>query len=337
MNQLRVDSVSKFYRQLQSRHGRFAGLRNLLSPVYKEVTALSDVSFTVNKGERLALLGQNGAGKSTLVKILCGALSPSRGTVSFNGRLIDRHSNDFKKRLGIVFGQRTQLWWELPIDDSLRALQRIYEVSDRDFARMLALFDKLTDMAHLRQARAKNLSLGQRTLCEILAACIHSPEVLLLDEPTIGLDLGVKERVRTMINVMNRELGITVLLTSHDTADIENICDRIVLIDAGRLVFDDHVRRFIHEHAVLCTMNLLARDVIDDQCVRRQLNEAGIVDFSTDPGNSRGCEITFDRTRIEPTAMLERLGGIIQIDEFRIQGPSLESAIKHAYRKTATP
>ena len=189
MNQLCANSVSKFYRQLQSRDGRFAALRNLLSPEYQEITALSDVSFTVNKGERLALLGQNGAGKSTLVKILCGALSPSRGTVSFNGQIIDGHSNAFKKRLGIVFGQRTQLWWELPINDSLRALQNIYEVSDATFDRMISLFDELTGMSHLRRTRAKNLSLGQRTLCEILASCIHSPEILLLDEPTIGLDL----------------------------------------------------------------------------------------------------------------------------------------------------
>jgi ABC-2 type transport system ATP-binding protein len=335
MSQLCVNAVSKFYRQLQSKEGRFAALRNLLSPEYKAVTALSDVSFTVNKGERLALLGQNGAGKSTLVKILCGALSPSRGTVSFNDQIIERHSNAFKKRLGIVFGQRTQLWWELPINDSLLALKDIYEVSDETFDRMVALFDQLTGGAHLRKTRAKNLSLGQRALCEILAACIHSPEILLLDEPTIGMDLWVKDSVRTMINVMNREFKITVILTSHDTADIENICDRIVLINAGKLMFDNNVHRFINEHGVFCTVNLIARDVIDSHSVRRQLDGAGIIDFSTDPGNNRGCEITFDKTQIEPSAMVERLSGIFHIDDFRIQSSSLESAIKYAYSKTA--
>jgi ABC-2 type transport system ATP-binding protein len=335
MSQLCVNAVSKFYRQLQSRECRFAALRNLLSPEYKEITALSDVSFTLNKGERLALLGQNGAGKSTLVKILCGALSPSRGTVSFNGEIIERHSNAFKKRLSIVFGQRTQLWWELPINDSLRALKNIYEVSDETFNRMLALFDELTGVAHLRKTRAKNLSLGQRALCEILASCIHSPEILLLDEPTIGMDLWVKDSVRTMINVMNQEFKITVILTSHDTADIENICDRIVLINAGKLMFDNNVHRFINEHGAFCTVKLIARDVIDSHSVRRQLDGAGIVDFSADPGNNKGCEITFDKTKIEPSAMVERLSGIFHIDDFRIQSSSLESAIKYAYRKTA--
>lgn len=335
MSQLCVNSVSKRYRQIQSKQGRFAALRGLLSPEYKEIVALSDVSFTVNKGERLALLGQNGAGKSTLVKILCGALAPSSGTVSFNGQIIESQSNDFKKRLGIVFGQRSQLWWELPVDDSLRALKDIYEVSDATFARMVALFDELTGVAHLRRTRTKNLSLGQRALCEILASCIHSPEILLLDEPTIGMDLWVKDSVRSMINVMNREFKITVILTSHDTADIENICDRIVLINAGKLMFDDNVHRFINQHGAFCTVNLIVRDAIDDQSVRRQLDSTGILDFSTDPGNSKGCEITFDKTKIEPSAMLERLSGIFHIDEFRIQGSSLESAIKYAYRKTA--
>lgn len=308
-----------------------------LTKAYPGVVANSDVTFSIGKGEIHALLGENGAGKSTLVKILCGALSPTSGTVSFDGQVIDRHSNSFKKRLGIVFGQRTQLWWELPINDSLRALKTIYEVSDESYARMIALFDELTGMAHLRKTPAKSLSLGQRTLCDVLASCIHSPEILLLDEPTIGLDLGVKDKVRTMINVMNREFRITVILTSHDTADIENICDRIVLINAGKLMFDDNVHRFINEHGVFCTVNLIARNVIDGNTARRQLNGAGIVDFSTDPGNTRGCEITFDRTCIEPAAMIEKLSDIFEIDEFHIQGSSLESAIKYAYSKHAFP
>ena len=138
-----------------------------------------------------------------------------------------------------------------------------------------------------------------------------------------------------MINVMNQEFKITVILTSHDTADIENICDRIVLINAGKLMFDNNVHRFINEHGVFCTLNLIARDVIDGQSVRRQLDKTGIVDFSTDPGNSKGCEITFDKTKIEPAAMIHRLSAIFHIDEFRIQDSSLESAIKYAYSKTA--
>jgi ABC-2 type transport system ATP-binding protein len=335
MTQLVVESVNKSYRQLQASDGRFGALRNLFSPVYRKVTALADISFCVDKGERLALLGQNGAGKSTLVKILCGALSPSSGTVRFDGQVIDRHSNAFKKRLGIVFGQRTQLWWELSVNESLQALKTIYEVSDTNYRRMIALFDELTGMAHLRKIPAKNLSLGQRTLCDILASCLHLPEVLLLDEPTIGLDLGVKDRVRAMINEMNRQFRITVILTSHDTADIENICDRIMLINSGRLMFDNNVYRFINEHGIFCTVNLIARGVIDAERVRPRLDDTGIVDFYTDPGNTRGCEITFDKTKIEPAAMLEKLSDIFEIDEFHIQGSSLESAIKYAYSKIA--
>jgi len=302
---------------------------------YLGVQALKGVSFSVKRGSIHALAGQNGAGKSTLVKILCGALSPTSGTVRIDGQLIDPHSNAFKKRLGIVFGQRTQLWWELSVNESLQALKTIYEVSDANYRRMIALFDELTGMAHLRKIPAKNLSLGQRTLCDILASCLHLPEVLLLDEPTIGLDLGVKDRVRAMINEMNRQFRITVILTSHDTADIENICDRIILINSGRLMFDNNVYRFINEHGVFCTVNLVARNVIDADQVRLRLDATGIVAFFTDPGNAKGCEITFDKTKIEPAAMLERLSDIFEIDEFHIQGSSLESAIKYAYSKIA--
>lgn len=336
MARLAVENVSKHYRQLQSRDERFGSLKSLFSPVYKDVTALSEISFGVERGERIALLGQNGAGKSTLVKILCGALTPSSGTISLGGKIIDQHSTAFKKRLGIVFGQRSQLWWELPINESLRALKTIYEVPDTNYKMMLELFDDLTGMAHLRRIPARSLSLGQRTLCEILASCIHLPEILMLDEPTIGLDLGVKDRVRTMINELNKRFQITVILTSHDTSDIEYICDRILLINSGRLMFDNSVQNFLGEHGIFYTVNLTARHVIDSQLMRTQLGDSGIIDFNVDPRNTRGCEITFDKTKIEPMLMIEKVRSFFEIDEFHIQSSSLESAIKYAYSKNVS-
>ncbi|HVY22613.1 MAG TPA: ATP-binding cassette domain-containing protein [Steroidobacteraceae bacterium] len=335
MTQLVVSGIRKQYRQLQARDERFGMLKNIFSPVYRNVTALDDVSFSIRKGERVALLGQNGAGKSTLVKILCGALSPTTGTVSLDGRVIDRHSYAFKKRLGIVFGQRTQLWWELPITESLLALKTIYEVSDENYITTLKLFEELTGMSRLLKTPAKNLSLGQRTLCEILAACIHLPDILLLDEPTIGLDLEVKDKVRRLINHMNRHFGITVILTSHDTSDIEHICDRILLINAGRLIFDNSVHRFISEHGVFYTLKVTTQHDIDCGQIGVHLVHEGIVGFAANPENTRGCEITFDKTKIEPMTMVKKVGSLFAIDEFHIQGASLESAIKYAYSKHA--
>lgn len=335
MTQLAVTGICKQYKQLQARDEPFGVLRNFFSPVYRNVTALDDISFSINKGERIALLGQNGAGKSTLVKILCGALSPTSGNVTLDGQVIDRHSYAFKKRLGIVFGQRTQLWWELPIIESLKALKVIYEVPDDIYARVISLFDELTGMSRLLKTPAKNLSLGQRTLCEILASCIHLPDILLLDEPTIGLDLEVKDNVRRMINHVNRHFGITVILTSHDTSDIEHICDRILLINAGRLIFDNSMHRFISEHGVFYTLKVTTQHNIDYGQIRIQLVDEGIVEFAADPGNRRGCEITFDKTKIEPMTMVKRIGSLFEIDEFHIQGASLESAIKYAYSKNA--
>lgn len=335
MPQLSIQQVSKTYRQLQAKSGAYAFIRNLLAPDYKHVTALNKVSFDIKKGERLALLGQNGAGKSTLVKIICGALSPSEGKVLLDGKEIQRHSNDFKKRLGIIFGQRTQLWWELPIDESLSALKTIYEVSDQTYMSMLNLFDQLTGMAHLRKIPAKNLSLGQRTLCEILASCIHMPEILILDEPTIGLDLDIKDKVRILINELNRIFNITVILTSHDTADIERICDRIVLINSGKVIFDNSVNNFIDEHGIYFSLNLTAKHLLDTNEIRIKLTRQGIIDLISNPRNDKNCEIIFNKTMIEPMQMIEDLRLMVDLEQFHIQSSTLESAIKYAYKKNA--
>jgi ABC-2 type transport system ATP-binding protein len=336
MAQLSIKQVSKTYRQLQAQSGSYAFIKNLISPQYKEVKALDDINFDIKKGERLALLGQNGAGKSTLVKIICGALSPSQGEVLLDGKEIDRHSNDFKKRLGIIFGQRTQLWWELPIDESLSALKTIYEVSDQTYKTMLDLFDQLTGMAHLRKIPAKNLSLGQRTLCEILASCIHMPDILILDEPTIGLDLDIKDKVRVLINELNRTFKITVILTSHDTADIENICDRIVLINSGKVIFDNSLQEFINEHGIYFSLNLTAKHLLNTSDIRVKLNKRGIIDFIGNPSNQKNCEIIFNKTLIEPMQMIDDVKSMIELEQFHIQSSTLESAIKYAYRKNAS-
>lgn len=336
MAQLSIENVSKNYRQLQAQSGSYAFVKNLISPKYREVNALSNINFDIQKGERLALLGQNGAGKSTLVKIICGALSPTQGRVLLDGKEIQRHSNDFKKRLGIIFGQRTQLWWELPIDESLHALKTIYEVSDQTYKTMLDLFDQLTGMAHLRKVPAKNLSLGQRTLCEILASCIHMPEILILDEPTIGLDLDIKDKVRILINELNRTFKITVILTSHDTADIERICDRIVLINTGRVIFDNGVQEFIDEHSVYFSLNLTATHLLNTADIRIKLNRRGIIDLVSNPRNEKNCEIIFNKTLIEPMRIIEDVKSIVDLEQFHIQSSTLESAIKYAYRKHAS-
>ncbi len=328
-----VEGVTKKFRQLQSRDGKFGSVRNFFKPVYKDVEALSDVSFVIEPGDRVALLGQNGAGKSTMVKILCGALTPTSGSVRFGGRAISQYSNDIKKRLGIVFGQRSQLWWEIPVNDSLKALKAIYDVTDKTYKEMISIFDEMTGMGHLRRTPVRCLSLGQRTLCEILASCIHCPNVLILDEPTIGLDLSVKENVRSMINEINTRFKTTVVLTSHDTSDIENICDRIILVNYGKIIFDNNVDSFMNEHGSSYTVSLTSRSIIDSSLIINIIGENGILKHIERPANVNELEITFDKKKISPMVMMEKVRNLYEIDEFHIRSSSLESAIKYAYKK----
>lgn len=236
-------SVSKHFRQ----HKRFPGLlgafKSLVTTEYSEVTAVSDISFDINAGEAVGYLGPNGAGKSTMIKMMTGILVPSGGTLSVLGRTphLERMAN--AREIGVVFGQRSQLWWDLPLSDSFNLHRAIYDIPAARYEENLKRFTALLDLSPFLDRAVRQLSLGQRMRAEIVMSLLHDPKILFLDEPTIGLDVVAKDAVRKFLAEINRERGVTIILTTHDLQDIETICPRLIMVDQAKLIFDGELRR----------------------------------------------------------------------------------------------
>jgi ABC-2 type transport system ATP-binding protein len=317
-----VQNLRKVYRRIKGRHGRFGTLRGLFSPDYQTQDAVSGVSFTVSEGERVAIIGPNGAGKSTTLKILCGILQPSSGTAEVLGLTPWRQRRALAYGIGVVFGQRSQLWDELPARDAFALLRRIYDQDADVFRRRL---DELTErfgLTGILDQPVRQLSLGQRMRCEITASLLHGPKLLFLDEPTIGLDITAKAAIRDFIGEQSRESGQTVLLTSHDTRDIELVCERVIVINEGRIVVDQPVeelrRRFL-DRKVVTIQSAAPNVVVDLPGVTRRASEAHTTILVVDTA----------RVRIEQViAMALAQGGI---DDVAIEDPPMEEVIHEIY------
>lgn len=233
-----MTSICKTYRVRQREAGLGHAVRSLFSRSCQEVPALRDMTFTIPDGQIVGYIGPNGAGKSTTIKILSGILRPDSGSCTVNGLVPWEDRKRHVARLGVVFGQRSQLWWDVPVADSFRLLRDIYRVPERKFRENLDQLTELLELGDLLRTPARMLSLGQRMRCEIAAALLHSPEVLFLDEPTIGLDAVSKLKVREFILEQNRLHGTTVILTTHDMQDVDALCSRVLLIGKGQLLLD---------------------------------------------------------------------------------------------------
>ena len=235
---IEMRGVSKTYRVRRRDAGLGSAARSLFSRRYEEIPALREMSFTIPDGQIVGYIGPNGAGKSTTIKILCGILRPDSGSCTVDGLVPWEDRKRHVARLGVVFGQRSQLWWDVPVTDSFLLLRDIYRVPEARYRENLERLTELLDLKDLLRTPARLLSLGQRMRCEIAAALLHSPEILLLDEPTIGLDAVSKLKVRSFILEQNRQCGTTVILTTHDMQDIDALCSRVLLIGKGQLLLD---------------------------------------------------------------------------------------------------
>ncbi|WP_017570227.1 ABC transporter ATP-binding protein [Nocardiopsis halotolerans] len=239
---IRAESLVKEFRSYERGTGLRGGLATLFNRSYKSVRAVDAVSFELEEGARTAYIGANGAGKSTTVKMLTGIMTPTSGRCLVNGREPYLNRRRAALDMGVVFGQRSQLWWDLSVPDSFRILRRLYRIPDSVYQRNLRLYREMLDIDALGTTPVRQLSLGQRMRAEIAASLLHDPRVVFWDEPTVGLDLRLKESVRELITHANRELGTTVLLTSHDIGDITAICDRVLVVDRGRVIHRGTVR-----------------------------------------------------------------------------------------------
>ena len=235
---IEIDGLCQEFRVYRHHRGAWGAVQNLVTREYQTVKAVDGVSLRVRRGELVGYLGPNGAGKSTTIKILTGILVPTGGSVRVQGRIPWKERIEHTRRLGVVFGQRTWLWWDLPVIESMELLRHIYHVPADRYRQHLRRFEDLLGLGPLWHTPVRSLSLGQRMRADLAGALLHDPDLLFLDEPTIGLDVVAKDRIRRFIREVNREEGTTVILTTHDLGDVEKLCERVVIIDHGRIMFD---------------------------------------------------------------------------------------------------
>lgn len=244
---IKMAGINKEFKILKRREGIKGSIRDLFSRDYQILKAVSDVTMDIMPGEVVGYLGPNGAGKSTTIKMMTGVLEPTDGEILVNGRIPYQNRTKNAQNIGVVFGQRSQLWWALPAIESFRILKEIYQISDHDFKDNLEYFDALVGASELYHKPVRQMSLGQRTLCDILAAFLHNPSIVFMDEPTIGLDVSMKSKIRELVGTLNKEHGTTIILTTHDMGDVDALCKRIVIIDKGKMIYDndiEHLRSF---------------------------------------------------------------------------------------------
>lgn len=238
MSLIRVTSITKQFQRRKKRDGFWGSISTLVSPRYEAITAVDAVSFQIDQGEIIGYIGPNGAGKSTTIKMLAGILVPTAGEIEIKGLVPHRRRKEHARNIGVVFGQRTGLWWDVPVIDSLRLLRDIYKVPEAQYRRNLERYTDLLGLGEFINVPVRQLSLGQRVRADIAAALMHDPTILFLDEPTIGVDVLSKERLRAFIRDMNIERKVTILLTTHDMNEIEKLCPRVLVIDQGRILYD---------------------------------------------------------------------------------------------------
>jgi ABC-type uncharacterized transport system ATPase subunit len=244
MSVISINNLKKYFKVLKRREGLKGAFFDLFSRDFVQIKAVDGITFEISEGEIVGFLGPNGAGKSTTIKMMTGVLEPSEGNINIIGFVPYKNREEYVRNIGVVLGQRTQLWWELPVIESFKLQKEIYNITDRDFKKNLSLFESLIDLTILYNKPVRNLSLGQRMLCDIVSSFLHNPKVIFLDEPTIGLDVTVKNRIRQVIQYLNENNKTTIILTTHDISDVEFLCKRIILIDKGKIIYDGPIESF---------------------------------------------------------------------------------------------
>jgi ABC-2 type transport system ATP-binding protein len=321
MSQITVKDLSKTYRVAERQAGLAGAMRGLFARRHRSIEALDHVSFSLEAGELVGVIGPNGAGKSTLIKILCGILEPSSGSCEV-GRLVPwRERTRHVARIGVVFGQRTQLWWDLPVVDSFELLRDIYRVPKEQFRATAEKLISLLRIEPLLDQPVRQLSLGQRMRCDIVAAMLHSPSILFLDEPTIGLDANSKLALRDFIRALNREQGVTVILATHDMHDIEALAERVVIIGNGRLLRDGAIADMRAEFGE-------RRLIVDFEERVDDIDFDGVAVLAR---TGRRVELAFDPRMTTVHALIDRIAAEHRIKDLSIEEPTIEELIARFY------
>ncbi|RZS82843.1 ABC-2 type transport system ATP-binding protein [Motilibacter rhizosphaerae] len=330
---LEAESLTKVFRRPDKGPGLKGAVRHLVQRRYSEHVAVDGVDLAVEAGEAVAYVGPNGAGKSTTVKMLSGILVPTSGSVRVAGLVPHQHRVENARRIGVVFGQRTQLWWDLPVQDSLALLRDMHGIGPRRYAETLERLDAVLELADLLPVTARKLSLGQRMRADLAAALVHEPSIVYLDEPTIGLDIAVKDRVRAFVRQIVAD-GTTVMLTTHDLGDIEDICRRLVILDGGRVVYDGDLQAVKDAYARDRVVHLtLAEPLASTSGIAARIPAARVADGASD----REVTVTFDRLAVSAVEVLAAASAEAEVVDVRIDEPAIEDVVRKVYSGELRP
>ena len=319
-----VKNLKKEFKTYEKGQGILESIKSLFKRKYKITKAVDGISFSIKKGEIVGFIGPNGAGKSTTIKALTGILTPTSGEAEVLGYIPWKHREKYVKHIEAIFGQKSQLWWDLPAIDTFYLLKEIYEIPKQDFEKRLNYFVKIFKIKDIYKRPVRNLSLGERMKCEFIASMLHNPKIVFLDEPTIGLDVIAKETIRRTIKRINRDYKTTFILTTHDMGDIEELCKRIIIIDHGKIIYDGPIRKikqkFIKQKIVEIDFHEKFKDLTLPQgCTIKSKNNFKAV-----------IEVDLEKSSV--SELISYLLNNFNVKDLRIKEQKIEEIIKNIYR-----
>jgi ABC-2 type transport system ATP-binding protein len=321
-----VNHLKKYFKVYKKEPGLWGSIQSLWHREYEEVKAVDDVSFEIEQGEIIGFIGQNGAGKTTTLKVLSGLLYPTSGEVSVLGYNPWDRKPEFQKQFALVMGQKNQLWWDLPPIETFSLNKAIYEIPDTQYKKTLDKLVELLDVSEILKVQVRKLSLGQRMKCELIAALLHNPKVLFLDEPTIGLDVVMQKVLRDFIKEYNHEFKATVILTSHYMEDVKELCKRAIIIDHGHKIFDGRLQDIIDKYA----RNKILSLVVADTVTKSQLEKFGELKEFESP------KATLLVPREKATAVAGKLLTSLSVHDINIEEPPIEAIIREVFQTKAS-
>jgi len=329
---VRVTDLSKTFRTLKRKPGLVGAIRNLFSTDYEEIKAVDHISFEIAPGELVGYIGPNGAGKSTTIKMLTGILHPTAGQVVVDGLVPQRERVRNSKKIGVIFGQRTQLLWDIPPTDSFELMRKMYAIPTAQYQANLKQFVELLALGELMKRPVRQLSLGQRMRCELVASLLHDPKIVYLDEPTIGLDVVAKERIREFILHLNQARRTTILLTTHDLTDIERLCRRVIIIDKGQLIYDGTLaeikRRYGRRRRVVFSL----ADGASIDGLTTSLEQVG-PGLQTQMRGDGGVVVSFDPQQVAATTITRHIVNNYPVADLSVEEANLEAIIREIYQQ----
>ncbi|HEP1338700.1 ABC transporter ATP-binding protein [Streptococcus pyogenes] len=328
MVMIEVSHLQKNFSKTIKEPGLKGALKSFVHPQREIFEAVKDLSFEVPKGQILGFIGANGAGKSTTIKMLTGILKPTSGYCRINGKIPQDNRQDYVRDIGAVFGQRTQLWWDLALQETYVVLKEIYDVPEKAFRKRMDFLNEVLDLNEFIKDPVRTLSLGQRMRADIAASLLHNPKVLFLDEPTIGLDVSVKDNIRRAITQINQEEETTILLTTHDLSDIEQLCDRIIMIDKGQEIFDGTVTQLKQSFGKMKSLSFELKPG-QEQVVSQFM---GLSDITVER-HELSLDIQYDSSRYQTADIIQKTMADFAVRDLKMTDVDIEDIVRRFYRK----